>query len=85
VTDPGSREAVEIAADRTGRGPAGARPARCQRFGRALRQPQQIEQPCLRAAHQTFTYEWQTPIAALSWMTQKFKQFTTAAKAPSPT
>jgi epoxide hydrolase len=37
----------------------------------------------LRAAPQTFTYGWHdSPVAALAWMMQKFKEFTTAAKSP---
>jgi pimeloyl-ACP methyl ester carboxylesterase len=37
----------------------------------------------LRAAPQTFTYGWHdSPVAALAWMMQKFKEFTTAAKPP---
>ncbi|WP_030912306.1 epoxide hydrolase family protein [Streptosporangium amethystogenes] len=37
----------------------------------------------LRAAPQTFAYGWHdSPVAALAWMTQKFKEFTTAAKPP---
>ncbi|MFD7501179.1 epoxide hydrolase family protein [Streptomyces sp. NPDC059850] len=35
----------------------------------------------LRAAPQTFAYGWQdSPVAALAWMAQKFKEFTTAGK-----
>ncbi|MEU0809901.1 epoxide hydrolase [Streptomyces sp. NPDC005970] len=37
----------------------------------------------LRAAAQTFAYGWHdSPIAALAWMTQKFKEFTVADKLP---
>jgi pimeloyl-ACP methyl ester carboxylesterase len=37
----------------------------------------------LRAAPQTFAYGWHdSPAAALAWMMQKFKEFTTAAKMP---
>ncbi|MER6176702.1 epoxide hydrolase [Streptosporangium sp. NPDC001681] len=37
----------------------------------------------LRAAPQTFAYGWHdSPVAALAWMMQKFKEFTTAAKPP---
>ncbi|MET9290730.1 epoxide hydrolase [Streptomyces sp. NPDC003077] len=37
----------------------------------------------LRAAPQTFAYGWQdSPVAALAWMTQKFKEFTTADALP---
>ncbi|MEV4380047.1 hypothetical protein [Streptosporangium sp. NPDC049644] len=35
------------------------------------------------AAPQTFAYGWHdSPVAALAWMTQKFKEFTVAAKPP---
>ena len=35
----------------------------------------------LRAAPQTFTYGWHdSPVAALAWMMQKFKEFSTSAK-----
>lgn len=37
----------------------------------------------LRAAAQTFAYGWHdSPVAALAWMTQKFKEFTVADKLP---
>jgi epoxide hydrolase len=37
----------------------------------------------LRAAPQTFAYGWHdSPVAALAWMTQKFKEFTVADKLP---
>ncbi|MET7764470.1 epoxide hydrolase [Streptomyces sp. NPDC005393] len=37
----------------------------------------------LRAAPQTFAYGWHdSPVAALAWMTQKFKEFTAATKLP---
>jgi pimeloyl-ACP methyl ester carboxylesterase len=37
----------------------------------------------LRAAAQTFTYAWHdSPVGALAWMTQKFKEFTTGADQP---
>ncbi|MBE1583160.1 epoxide hydrolase family protein [Nonomuraea angiospora] len=37
----------------------------------------------LRAAPATFAYGWHdSPVAALAWMTQKFKEFTVAAKTP---
>ena len=37
----------------------------------------------LRSAPQTFAYGWHdSPVAALAWMTQKFKEFTVADKLP---